>query len=237
MIGTLLGAMTSDALESHAVVSGVGGQYNFVAMAQELQGGRSVLQFRSTRTHQGRTTSSVVWSYGHVTIPRHLRDIVVTEYGIADLRGKTDEECIIAMLNVSDARFQEELKQQAIDAGKLSKHHVIPAQHRNNLPESYAKTLAQLREQGHFTAFPFGTDFTDVEITLARALRNLKENFGRASSALEAAAEALVDGGMEEHLTPYLERMDLLHPRTLKDKLYQRLLIAELKQDPSLART
>ena len=33
---------------------------------------------------------NILWNYGH-TIPRHLRDIYVTEYGIADLRGKSDE--------------------------------------------------------------------------------------------------------------------------------------------------
>ena len=31
--------------------------------------------------------SNIRWSYGHTTIPRHLRDMVVTEYGVADLRG------------------------------------------------------------------------------------------------------------------------------------------------------
>ncbi len=30
-----------------------------------------------------RTTSNLVWNYGHTTIPRHLRDVVVTEYGVA----------------------------------------------------------------------------------------------------------------------------------------------------------
>ena len=28
-------------------------------------------------------TSSIVWNYGHITIPRHLRDVVITEYGVA----------------------------------------------------------------------------------------------------------------------------------------------------------
>src|SRR5436305_179237 len=85
MMVTLLGAAVSDALESGRVVSGVGGQYNFVAMAHALPGARSILCVRATRTRHGRTTSNIVWSYAHQTIPRHLRDLVVTEYGIADL--------------------------------------------------------------------------------------------------------------------------------------------------------
>ena len=105
MMATLLGAAVSDALDDGRVVSGVGGQYNFVAMAHALAGGRSVLMLRATRTHGRRVESNIRWNYGHTTIPRHLRDIYITEYGIADLRGKTDEACILAMLAISDARF------------------------------------------------------------------------------------------------------------------------------------
>lgn len=52
-----------------------------------------------------------------MTIPRHLRDIVVTEYGIADLRGRTDEEVIIALLEIADSRFQDGLVKEAKQAG------------------------------------------------------------------------------------------------------------------------
>ena len=88
MMATLLGGVVSDGLEDGRVVTGVGGQYNFVAQAFALEGARSILTLEATRKARGRTQSNVRWSYGHVTIPRHLRDVVVTEYGIADLRGK-----------------------------------------------------------------------------------------------------------------------------------------------------
>ena len=106
MMVTGLGAAVSDALGDGRVVSGVGGQYNFVAMAHALPEARSILCLRSTRTADGTTASNVVWSYGHTTVPRHLRDIVVTEYGIADLRGRTDREIVEALLGIMDARFQ-----------------------------------------------------------------------------------------------------------------------------------
>lgn len=48
-----------------------------------------------------------------MTIPRFLRDIVITEYGIADCRSKTDSEVIQAMLNIADSRFQPKLLAQA----------------------------------------------------------------------------------------------------------------------------
>ena len=49
MMVTLMGAAVSDGLESGVVISGVGGQYNFVAMAHELPEARSILLLRSTR--------------------------------------------------------------------------------------------------------------------------------------------------------------------------------------------
>ena len=72
---------------------------------------------RATRQSKGRTQSNIRWNYGHTTIPRHLRDLVATEYGVADLRGKTDRNVIAAMLAITDSRFQDELVRQAKDAG------------------------------------------------------------------------------------------------------------------------
>ena len=118
----LNGAASSDALENGAQVSGVGGQYNFVAMAHELPGARSILQLRSTRLDsKGKPESNIVFSYGSCTIPKHLRDIVITEYGIADLRGKTDEEVAIELIKIADSRFQEKLLMQAKAAKKVGK--------------------------------------------------------------------------------------------------------------------
>ena len=93
-MATLMGAVISDGLENGQVVSGVGGQYNFVAQAFALHGARSILTVEATR--QAGVESNIRWSYGHETIPRHLRDIIVTEYGVADLRGKSDADVIAA---------------------------------------------------------------------------------------------------------------------------------------------
>ncbi|MFU8832568.1 MAG: acetyl-CoA hydrolase/transferase C-terminal domain-containing protein, partial [Wenzhouxiangella sp.] len=63
MMVTATGAAVSDGLKDHQVVSGVGGQYNFVAMAHALEDGRSVLMLRSTRESGGTTRSNIVWEY------------------------------------------------------------------------------------------------------------------------------------------------------------------------------
>jgi acyl-CoA hydrolase len=73
MMVTLLGAVVSDALDNGQVVSGVGGQYNFVAQAFALEDARSIIMVRATRDAHRRTASNIRWNYGHTTIPRHLR--------------------------------------------------------------------------------------------------------------------------------------------------------------------
>jgi len=175
MMATLMGAAVSDGLEDGQVVSGVGGQYNFVAQAFALEGARSVLALDSTRQSGRKTLSNIRWNYGHQTIPRHLRDVFVTEYGVADVRGKSDAETIAAMLAVTDSRFQDELAKIAKDAGKLPKDHEIPRSHRENYPERITSALKPARDAGLLPSFPFGSDFDGVEQRLIPALQLLRE--------------------------------------------------------------
>jgi acyl-CoA hydrolase len=228
MLVTLLGAAVSDALESGQVVSGVGGQYNFVAMAHALPDARSILCVRATRTRHGRTASNIVWRYGHETIPRHLRDIVVTEYGIADLRGRTDEEIIMALLNVADSRFQEELLAQAKANGKIRADYRIPDGYRDNTPERLTRALAGHRRQGFFSEYPFGTDLTAEEIALARALRFLDGRTGTPAGKLATVAAAAARGSPAPRHAAALKRMGLDQPRTMGERLEQRLVVLGL---------
>jgi acyl-CoA hydrolase len=228
MMVTLLGAAVSDTLESGRVVSGVGGQYNFVAMAHALPGARSILCLRATRTQRGRTTSNIVWSYGNETIPRHLRDIVVTEYGVADLRGRTDEECIAALLQVADSRFQDELLASARAVGKIRADYRLPEACRDNSPARLARALAAHRAAGYFSEYPFGTDLTSEEIALARALQWLESRTAGAAARLLTVAAALVRGRPGARHGAALTRMGLAQPRRLTDRLQQRLVVLAL---------
>lgn len=142
---TLLGAGVADQLEDGRVLSGVGGQYNFVAQGHALEGGRSILLLRSWREAGGEVTSNLFWTYGHCTIPRHLRDIVVTEYGIADLRGQTDSEVIARLLAVSDSRFQPGLIKQAKDAGKLADDFQLEARFTDNTRNAWRRSGHSMR--------------------------------------------------------------------------------------------
>ena len=227
MMVTLLGAAVSDALESGQVVSGVGGQYNFVAMAHALPGARSILCVRATRTRHGRTTSNIVWNYAHQTIPRHLRDLVITEYGIADLRGRTDEEIIAALLNVADSRFQDALLSRARAAGKIRADYRIPDAFRSNLPQRLALALREHRRQGYFSEYPFGTDLGEEEIVLARALKYLDARTGSAWGRLKTAAASLAAAPAGCH-TSALRRMGLDRPRGVSERLQRRLIVLGL---------
>ncbi len=223
MIATALGAAVSDALEDGRVVSGVGGQYNFVAMAHAIAGGRSVLLFRATRAVGARVESNIRWNYGHTTIPRHLRDIYVTEYGIADLRGKTDEACIQAMLAISDARFQDDLAAQAIRAGKLARDFRVPDAWRRNTPAALAERLMPFAARGLFPTFPFGSDFTAVEQRLLPALLWLKKTTSD-WRRWTAAAGALIAPGGSADADACLERLELSRPAGFGERVLARLV-------------
>ncbi|MEG1042160.1 MAG: acetyl-CoA hydrolase/transferase C-terminal domain-containing protein [Pseudomonas sp.] len=222
---TLMGAGVADQLANGQVLSGVGGQYNFVAQGHALEGARSILLVRSWRESGGEVSSNLVWSYGHCTIPRHLRDVVVTEYGIADLRGQTDAECIRRLLAVSDSRFQPELIAQAQQAGKLPGDFALEPRFTDNTPQR----LQHIRDAhaGLFPEYPLGSDFTDEERDLLRALNWLKSKF-KLSEVLELGKAAL-DAPAPEAYPQQLMRMGLAQPQGLKEELYQRLLLAGLR--------
>ncbi len=225
---TLLGAGVADQLEDGRILSGVGGQYNFVAQAHELEDARSVLLVRATRNKGGVTSSNIIWNYGHTTIPRHLRDIVVTEYGVADLRGKTDAEVIAAMLSIADSRFQEELMETAKVAGKLPADYVLPRAFRNNTPRRLKEIYDQHRPDGLFPDFPLGSDFTYVEEMLLKAMVWLKAHV-KPRGLLDMARTGPVDAETERHFSAHLERLGLAEPEGVKEKLMQQLVLKALE--------
>ena len=228
MMMTLSGAAVSDGLADGRVVSGVGGQYNFIAMAHELERARSILLLRSTREAGGRTESNIVFNYGHVTIPRHLRDVVVTEYGIADLRGRTDAEVAAALIRVADARFQQGLAEKAKVAGKLPRDWRIPEDALGNTPERLHGRLSSLDAAGLLPTFPLGTDFDDCEQRLVPALQWLKRNStGWRRLALVASLAGVTREPGAERL---LDRMALAAPRGAKERLLRRILLLGLER-------
>jgi len=222
---TLLGAGVADQLQDGRVLSGVGGQYNFVAQGHALHDARSVIILRSWRESGGEVSSNIVWEYGHCTIPRHLRDIVITEYGIADLRGKTDRKVIEALLNITDSRFQTELIEQAQQIGKLPKDFCLDPRFADNSPQRLQAIAA--RHPHLFPEYPLGSDFSAQEQDLLRALNWLKSKFKL--TQIYELGKATLDAPSPQAFAQHLERMQLAHPSGLREELYQRLLLAGLQ--------
>jgi acyl-CoA hydrolase len=229
LVLTLSGAVASDGLDDGRVISGVGGQYNFVAMAEQLEDARSILLIRAVRERAGEISSNVVFNYGHCTIPRHLRDIVVTEYGVADLQGKTDREIAKALIEIADSRFQGLLLEQAKKAGKIEAAYVIPSRFLNNTPQGLQAKLSGLQRQGFLPEYPLGTDFTEQEQMLEKALLVVKKQTTQKPKWVLAVC-ALFYRDISNELKPYLERMQLTQAVTLEDKVVRMLLCQALQK-------
>jgi acyl-CoA hydrolase len=141
---TLLGATAADMLEDGRVISGIGGQLDFAYMAHILRDARLIMMVKSTKGSGKALRSNIVFSYGHCSVPRFYRDIIVTEYGIADIKGRPDHIIIKEMLNVADSRFQPQLLEQAKKAKKIEKDYEIPEIYRHNTPDKIVSLLTEL---------------------------------------------------------------------------------------------
>ena len=105
----LLGQVNAESLEGFQF-SGAGGQLDFVRGAYDSKGGKSILAFHST-AKQG-TISRIVPMFREgtvVTTPRSDTHYVVTEFGVANLKGKSVKERALAIIELSHPDFREEL--------------------------------------------------------------------------------------------------------------------------------
>ncbi len=219
---TLLGGAISDGLTNYQEVSGVGGQFDFVNMAAELPDARSIINCRSTRTTKHGVESNIIWDYTNSTLPRYLRDIIITEYGIADCRSKTDTDVIKAILNIADSRFQQNLLKQAKIAGKLAADYHIPAAFQDNYPDRIKQSIHTDDYRDYFKPYPFGSDLTENEQQLARALQYLQYCSGFKIVLLVICSLFFIIP--DKNYAPYLLRMGLQQSKNIKDYFYKKLL-------------
>jgi len=94
--------------------SGTGGAWDFAYGAYHAKGGRGVIALQSTAKSD--TISRIVpqLTAGNVvSIPRNIVDHVVTEYGVARLRGKSVRGRALALIEIAHPAFREELRAQA----------------------------------------------------------------------------------------------------------------------------
>lgn len=107
----LTGAVNSETLDGQ-VVAAVGGQFDFVLGSQLSQGGKSIFALPSTggKDHAHSRIVPFLPPGNSVSVPRHLVQYVVTEYGIAELKGKTLEQRAKAMIKIAHPKFRDELE-------------------------------------------------------------------------------------------------------------------------------
>lgn len=110
----LTGQVCSDSVGTH-VISGVGGQMDFMRGAALSKGGKAIIAITS-RTHTGES-KIVPWlkkGAGVVTTRGHVHH-VVTEYGIADLHGKTIGERAKALINIAHPDDRAQLEKRWVE--------------------------------------------------------------------------------------------------------------------------
>jgi 4-hydroxybutyrate CoA-transferase len=94
-------------------VTGIGGQFDFVLGASRAAGGRSIIALPATAARGSR--SRIVARLGagaRVTTPRFIADYVVTEHGVAALRGQSDAGRARALLHVADPAFRDRIERE-----------------------------------------------------------------------------------------------------------------------------
>jgi acyl-CoA hydrolase len=93
-------------------ISGTGGQLDFTIGAQQSKGGKAFIALTSTTVKKGHTLSRIVPHFKPctiVTIPRTMAPNIVTEYGIAQLRGKAMFQRAEALINIAHPDFRDDL--------------------------------------------------------------------------------------------------------------------------------
>ncbi len=92
--------------------SGVGGQLDFIYGASRSKGGVPVIALPSTAKNFSRIVSMLRPGAGVVTSRNHVR-YVVTEYGVADLYGKSIRQRATALINIAHPDFRKQLTREA----------------------------------------------------------------------------------------------------------------------------
>lgn len=102
--------------------SGVGGQLSFVEGAYQAENGKSVICVKSTATVGGKVISNITATLplgSIISTPRHFTQYIVTEYGIADLYGVSDEKRAEKLIQIAHPQFRAELSEQYAQMKKI----------------------------------------------------------------------------------------------------------------------
>jgi acyl-CoA hydrolase len=115
----LYGQVVADSVDGRQI-SGVGGHEDFVAGAELHLDAHSLICLRSTTVRDGRLVSRVTGLLPEgsvVSTPRHHTGVVITEYGVAELMGRTVRERAHLLVDIAHPDFRAELREVADELG------------------------------------------------------------------------------------------------------------------------
>lgn len=115
----LSGQVVADPL-GHGFHSGLGGQVDFIRGATMSQGGLPIIALPSTSA-DGATSRIVAHLREGEGVVTSRGDVhyIVTEYGVATLRGRSLRERALELIQIAHPRFRESLLREAVDSGLL----------------------------------------------------------------------------------------------------------------------
>ncbi|QGT99644.1 4-hydroxybutyrate coenzyme A transferase [Candidatus Syntrophocurvum alkaliphilum] len=111
----LFGQVSSETVGTRHI-SGTGGQVDFVEGAYRSKNGQSFICMPSTYKTSNQVTSRIKPILAHGTVvtgTRSATHMIVTEYGIANMKGKSTWERAEALINISHPSFRDELIKEA----------------------------------------------------------------------------------------------------------------------------
>ena len=120
---TITGQVAAEAI-NYVQISGTGGQLDLVRAARNSKGGMSVIALASTRTlKSGEVISAITLALPPgtpVTTPRTDVEYIATEYGIVNLRYKSNVERANALISIAHPDFREQLRNDLINQSHLT---------------------------------------------------------------------------------------------------------------------
>jgi hypothetical protein len=166
-----------------------------------------------------------------------MRDIIVTEYGIANIQGLSDEQCAIEMLKIADSRFQDSLLSEAKKYKKIAHDYVLPDKYKNNYPTRVSGILKAFKQQGFYGPFPFGSDLTDEEYTLGKALKKFVVDLRDNKIITFLRVAVYIFAKSPKKFQKHLVRMGLNQPKNIDERFQRAIVISALDKMTTMAET
>lgn len=112
----LTGQVCADSIGKN-IYSGVGGQMDFIRGAMLSEGGKAIIALPSTtKNGESRIVPFLKQGAGVVTTRAHVQ-YIITEFGVANLYGKTIQQRVKALINIAHPKHQEAIERTYFEAG------------------------------------------------------------------------------------------------------------------------